>query len=106
MLRIDYIDQNGQARKWYHGFYAMNDMQLAYPLQCNSCAQAHEFINPRSWYSYDSGNLFTLFPPDERPSKILAVWFYASGHQYDVQLSEVALVGSRVSAEAASAGQG
>jgi hypothetical protein len=101
MLRVDYIDQNGQAQKWYHGFLSVNDEQLAYPLQCNSCRQAHEFINPKTWYTFDSANLFALLPPDQRPVKILAVWFYASGHQFDVQISEIALLGGHMAAEAA-----
>jgi hypothetical protein len=110
MLRIDYIDQNGQAQKWYHGFYSINDPQYSYPLQCNSCRQAHEFINPKTWYTFDSANLFSLLPPDQKPAKILAVWFYASGHQYDVQVSEMALLGGFVASEtvvpAAGAAQG
>lgn len=101
MLRVDYIDQNGQAQKWYHGFFAVNDEQLLYPLQCNSCRQAHEFINPKTWYTFDSANLFALLPPDQRPVEIVAVWFYASGHQFDVQVSEIALLGGQVSPETA-----
>ncbi len=101
MLRVDYIDQNGQAQKWYHGFFSANDEQLLYPLQCNSCRQAHEFINPKTWYTFDSANLFALLPPDQRPVQIVAVWFYASGHQFDVQVSEIALLGGRVALETA-----
>lgn len=106
MLRVDYIDQNGQAQRWYHGFYSVNDPQYTYPLQCSSCRQAHEFINPKTWYTFDSANWFALFPPDQRPVKILAVWFYASGHQYDVQVSEIALLGGRVATEAAASAGG
>lgn len=106
MLRVDYIDQNGQAQKWYHGFYSVNDPQYAFPLQCNSCRQAHEFINPRTWYTFDSANWFALFPPDQRPAKILAVWFYASGHQYDVQVSEIALLGGHMVTETAAPASG
>jgi hypothetical protein len=45
------------------------------------------------WYTYDSGNWFNLLPPGKRPVAISNVQFYASGHQYDVYVGEVALLG-------------
>jgi hypothetical protein len=96
MLRLDYIDQQGEAKTWHHGFYAENNPQREFPLRCDSCAQEHEFINKDTWYTYDSGSLFSLFPPDQRPVSIIGVMFYASGHQYDVQVSEVSLLGAHV----------
>jgi hypothetical protein len=96
MLRMDYIDQQGEAKTWYHGFFSENDPQRESPVRCDSCAQEHESINKDIWYTYDSGSLFALFPPDQRPVSIIAIMFYASGHQYDVQISEVALVGGHV----------
>ncbi len=96
MLRIDYLDQNGEAKTWFHGFYAESNPQIESPLRCDSCAQEHEFINKDIWYTYDSGSLFALFPPDQRPVSIIGIMFYASGHQYDVQISEVALIGGHV----------
>lgn len=96
MLRMDYIDRKGEAKTWYHGFYAENNPQLETPLRCDSCSQEHESINKDIWYTYDSGSLFALFPPDQRPVSIIGIMFYASGHQYDVQISEVALLGGHV----------
>lgn len=96
MLRMDYVDQKGDAKIWYHGFYAENNPQLESPLRCDSCAQEHEFVNKDTWYTYDSGSLFALFPPDQRPASIIGIMFYSSGHQYDVQVSEVALLGGHV----------
>jgi len=96
MLRMDYTDQRGEAHTWFHGFYAVNDPQRESPLRCDSCAQEHEFINKDTWYTYESGSLFSLFPPDQRPVSIIGVMFYASGHQYDVQISEIALLGGQV----------
>ena len=95
-LRMDYLDQQGDAHTWYHGFYVENNPQLDSPLRCDSCAQEHEFINRNTWYTYDTGSLFALFPPDQRPASIIGIMFYASGHQYDVQVSEVALLGGHV----------
>ncbi len=91
MLRMDYIDVNGINRLWYHGFYVNDDPQANNPLRCSSCAQDHERVYGKAWYTFETGNLFTLFPPDLRPSAILVVRFYASGHQYDVYVSEVSL---------------
>jgi hypothetical protein len=93
MLQIDYRDENGVGQRWFHGFYAAENEQLNYPLSCDSCASEHEHVNEKVWYTYDSGNLFNLFPPGKRPVAISNVQFYASGHQYDVYVGEVALLG-------------
>ena len=92
MLEVDYLDVNGIGHRWYHGFYAALDPQLNYPLSCDSCASEHERVNEKNWFTYDSGNWFTLFPPESRPATIINVQFYASGHQYDVYVGEVALL--------------
>ncbi len=91
MLRIDYIDQNGKEQIWYHGFFYLLDPQLNYPMSCSSCRQDHEIINEKAWFTYDSGNLFTLMGPDQVPRQIVNVQFYASGHQYDVLVSDFGL---------------
>jgi hypothetical protein len=93
MLRVDYRDENGLGQRWFHGFYATLNPQLNYPLSCDSCASEHEQVNEKVWYTYDSGNWFNLFPPGKRPVAISNVQFYASGHQYDVYVGEVALLG-------------
>lgn len=92
MIQMDYLDEKGEFRRWFHGFYSRDNPQSNYPLQCNSCFQEHEIINPQSWYTYDSGNMLNLFPPGERPTSIINVQFYASGHEYDVYVGEVALL--------------
>lgn len=92
MLRIQYYDEAGGKRDWYHGFYYLVRPADNYRLQCNSCLQEHDAINEKAWYTYDSGNLLDLIPTDQKPAKILNVQFYASGHQYDVYVGEVALL--------------
>jgi hypothetical protein len=94
MLRIDYVDVNGVPRRWFQGFYARNDASDT-PLRCDSCTAEHNRINMGAWFSYDTQNLYTLFPPEQRPAAILNIQFYASGHQYDVNVSEVALLASQ-----------
>jgi hypothetical protein len=96
MLRMDYIPTSGErAISWYHGFYVMPSAQFEYPLRCDSCTQDHQNINENAWYTYDSGNLFTLIPESQRPKSILNVRFYASGHEYDVYVEDVSLLAGR-----------
>jgi hypothetical protein len=91
MLYMDYIDQNGMPQKWYHGFYYLAP-QAGFPLSCNSCRQEHDRVNEKSWFTYESGNLFALLGPSQIPETILTVQFYASGHQYDVAVGELTLL--------------
>ena len=111
MLRMDYLDQTyrdaaeeqqiddgvvravppgGDAISWFHGFYihARED----WPQRCSSCLQDHELINEKSWYVYESPNLLTLFAPEPSPETIVSIWVYASGHEYDVRIRDVALL--------------
>jgi hypothetical protein len=92
MLRLNYIDEKGEERRWYHGFYAFLDPQRNFTTRCNSCSQEHEFINNKVWYTYVSENLLTAIAPDQKPRTVISVQFYASGHQYDVYVGEVALL--------------
>lgn len=93
MLEVDYVDAQGIGHRWYHGFYYAP--QPDYPSRCDSCFEEHERVNEKVWYTYDSGNwlsLFTPLPPEQRPVSIVNVQFYASGHQYDVYVGELALL--------------
>lgn len=92
MIEIIYENQYEQQERWIHGFYTRYDSSLGWPLRCDSCAQDHEQLNQNTWYTYASGNLLQLLPPDQRPVAINSVRFYASGHEYEVLLSEVALM--------------
>lgn len=93
MLRLEYTNGDKQGRFWVRGFYTAIDPQLRYPLLCDSCQQEHERINQSTWYTFETDNLKTFFPPGEEVESIVGIWFYASGHQYDVQVSELALLG-------------
>lgn len=101
------LDENGELerdeegdlieRQWQQGFYAKRDPQDTYqqPLNCTDCPQRfqqHRRIGQEVWYTYESGDLFAQI--ENRPVRIQRIEFRASGHQYDVFLSEVsALVG-------------
>ncbi len=88
---IDQLTPN-PARKWNQGFYSIPAGQYQAPLRCSTCPQEHASVRPQRWFSYDSGNLMQLFPPQQSPRHILNLSFYASGHQYEVYVSEVELV--------------
>jgi hypothetical protein len=80
------------ARNWYKGFYIVPAGERPSPLRCDSCAQEHSFIRAGEWYTYDSGNLLASIPESQRPRYLLNVSFYASGHQYDVYVSDLMLL--------------
>ena len=94
MILVDYVDTEGRSNQWFHGFYANVRQDTSYPFICSSCQQEHEQINTNTWYTYESGNLFNLLPPDRKPASILNIRVYASGHDYDVYISDFALLGS------------
>lgn len=80
------------ARNWYKGFYIAPAGERPSPLRCDSCAQEHSFIRSGEWFTYDSGNLLTSIPEAQRPRYLLNVSFYASGHEYDVYVSDLMLL--------------
>jgi hypothetical protein len=83
----------GPARNWRKGFYAVSrGTTTDAPLRCDTCLQEHSFVRPNAWYTYDSGNLLTPFAADDRPRYLLNFSFYASGHQFDVYVSEMMLL--------------
>ncbi len=91
MLRMVYLDENGETQEWIHGFYTKYTIP-EWPLTCQSCRQDHERLNPGTWYTYESGNLVTTLPEAARMKHLIEVRFYASGHAYDVMVDEVSLV--------------
>ncbi len=111
MLRLDYLNQEylvpqqdqqlsetgvravppgSDAIKWRHGFFTHTREE--WPMRCDTCIQDHELIHDKTWYVYESPNLLTLFSPDPHPEIIVGVWIYASGHEYDVRVRDVALL--------------
>ncbi len=100
MLRMDYIDRDGNPRQWFQGFYAFDSELYDYPPVCITCSppqDVHQQINEQAWYTFETGNLFVKLA-DRLPGRILSITFYASGHQYDVYVGEVALLAGNVEA--------
>lgn len=82
----------GPGRNWRKGFYVMPRGELDSPQRCDTCLQEHSLVRPDKWYTFDSGNLLTPFAPEDRPRYLLNFSFYASGHQFDVYISEMQML--------------
>lgn len=98
MIQLTYFDGNGDERIWYQGFYAQSDPSYEFPPNCVTCPlafQAHRYVRPDVWHTYESGNLFNAIPADLRPAYLKEIKFYASGHEYDVYVSDLALYADR-----------
>jgi len=102
MLELKYVndairDANGNLipQYWRHGFYADRPFNDGNPLTCDTCLQDHEKITLKSWYIYDSGNLLTLLPQGRRPQKIVQLRVYSSGHAYDIDLADIAVLANK-----------
>ena len=93
MLRLDYVDRGGGTRRWFQGFFIphADDSEQNNPLRCSNCPALHERVSAKTWYQFDSGNLFSIFPDDTRPQELINLQVYASGHEYDVFLAELSL---------------
>lgn len=92
MVRMVYRDEEGTERVFIQGFYAAHQPELELPLQCATCRSPHQRINGHSWFTFESGNLMTLLPDEQRPVELLQISFYASGHAYKIYVSEVNLL--------------
>ncbi len=92
MVRMVYLDEEETERVFIQGFYAAHQPELELPLQCPTCRSPHQRINGHSWFTFESGNLMTLLPDDQRPVELLQISFYASGHAYKIYVSEIDLL--------------
>lgn len=106
MLRLDYVDTQGDAQVWYQGFYTQFDPFASFPLLCNSCVREHRRINPEAWYTFESDNLMTVLPENVRPRSIISITFYSSGHEWDTYISEMSLLVGRQDVRALEAAGG
>lgn len=84
MVRIDFIDIDGNPQFWTHGFYAV-DPVANWPIRDG------EKIPNFVWYEYESPDFLNseTFP---RPQKVTSIRVYASGHNYRSQVSGIELI--------------
>ncbi len=95
MAEIKYLpppttdDPTPKLQTWTHGFFYFSTPGR--PLTCATCRVAHERLNQGVWYFYDSGDLKAQL--GTAPPLLKRLSIYSSGHQFDVLIAEVALVG-------------
>lgn len=85
MVDIAYTDIYGKDLHWYQGFYYMD-----LPPESTWAPPTGEKIPQDIWYTYESPNLFDVLW-ETRPARINSITVYASGHDYDSVVSDVAL---------------
>lgn len=95
IIIIQYIDRNGNSRRLLYGFYAVNNPGDE-PLTCEGCGPEHILVHEKTWYTYSIGNILSTLLEDQYPQYITLVRFYASGHQYDMRISELSLMAGNI----------
>lgn len=103
MLLITYEDRVGVTRRWFRGFYYDEPLDSEYPTRCASCFQDHLIINPRTWYTFESENLFSLINEERHPARLRSIEFYTSGHQFDTLIGEMMILVDSSDAEGSDA---
>jgi hypothetical protein len=86
MVDIAYTDVYGKDLHWYQGFY-----YLDLPPGSNYVPPSGEKIPLGVWYTYESPNLFDVLR-ETRPARVNSITIYASGHDYESQVSDAALI--------------
>jgi hypothetical protein len=85
MVDIGYTDIYGKDLHWYQGFYYMD-----LPRESTWAPPTGEKVLQDIWYPYESPNLFYLLR-ETRPARINTITVYASGHDYNSLVSDIAL---------------
>ncbi len=85
MVDLFYTDIYGKDLHWYQGFY-----YLDLPPGSTYLPPTGEKIPLGIWYTYESPNLYDLLR-ETRPARINSISLYASGHDYESLVSNVAL---------------
>jgi hypothetical protein len=96
MLFLFFTDANGDTHEWSQGLFYWQVLQSSDPTYCQSCPIRNEHLptGQSVWFTYESGNLIGRFSDEQRPEFINFVRLDAKGHQYDVFISEVAIIAS------------
>ena len=97
MVRIDYVDESGEARSWQQGFYYLPDPNpVPNPPFCKTCNPRNKHVPTANavWDQWESENLIPILNKvGAAPVILRSISIYASGHKYQSQVSEVALLG-------------
>ena len=82
MIRLEYEDVYGSPGNWTHGFYYQNED--------NNPTMYGERIPRNVWFDYESGNILEAMIP--RPARLTSLLVYASGWDYESQVTDISLV--------------
>jgi len=85
MVDIAYTDIYGKDLHWYQGFYYMD-----LPKDSTWAPPTGEKVVQDIWYAYESPNLFYLLG-ETRPARINTITVFASGHDYESLVADIAL---------------
>jgi hypothetical protein len=96
IVRIDYVDVNGVDQTWQQGFYTVGDISPGTPDVCVACApplNEHQRVPFDQLVFYESENLIeNLGQLDILPRQVKSITLIASGHTFDTQVVDVALL--------------
>lgn len=99
MIRIDYTDVAGDRREWLQGFYyniAPENLAGETPTRCVTCpapSPEHQVVAQGRWFLFESEDLLALFrSAGLEPVEINTVTVYASGHEFESYVAELALL--------------
>ncbi len=83
IIRLNYRDARGNLQWWYHGFYYENPAGFPTP--------SGEMIERDLWFAYESPDLIAI-QGDLKPVYLESIQVYASGHDYQSQVSDIQVV--------------
>lgn len=95
-IRVNYTDERGVKRTWQHGFYSLGDVSPTTPDACVSCAviqDTHQRVPLGQISFYEADFLAELARQGAPlPAFIEDVSLVASGHSFQVEILDVALI--------------
>lgn len=96
IIRIEYVDINGVDQTWQQGFYTNGEISPVTPDVCVACApplNEHQRVPFDQLVFYESENLIErLGQLDILPRHVKSITLIASGHTFDTQVVDVALL--------------
>jgi hypothetical protein len=96
IVRIEYVDVNGVDQTWQQGFYTTGEISPVTPDVCVACApplNEHQRVPFGQLVFYESENLIErLGQLDIVPRRVKSITLIASGHTFDTQIVDVALL--------------
>jgi hypothetical protein len=81
IVRMNYIDVQGQEREWWHGYYVLDDPER--PVSSDRATQ----LDMDRWQHV----VFDLRSLSPLPRQITSIVVYASGHSYQTRVAHISL---------------